>query len=185
MLKFKNNMGGFSIVETLVAISILLLAVVGPMSVAEQGLSSARYAADQITAYYLAQEAIEYVRNTRDENNLAEIDWLSGLDLCVGGNWCGIGLGLNGKTYEIRACGPIGVGDPCLLNINKGANNQEGKYGYTPNAGWVPSTYTRRVNVSLLNADEAVISVYISWKSKTIDRQFTIRENILNWRKQN
>ncbi len=42
---------GFSIVETIVAIAILSLAVVAPLTLAERGLSSSVYARDQVTAW--------------------------------------------------------------------------------------------------------------------------------------
>ena len=61
---------GFTLIETMVAISILMVAIVAPMSLAAQSLSAAYYARDQITAFYLAQEGIEVVRSVRDTNIL-------------------------------------------------------------------------------------------------------------------
>src|SRR3989338_617192 len=79
---------GFSLVETIVAIAILTFAMVAPLSLAQRGLNASIYARDQITAFYLAQEAIEYVRNVRDTNNLEGFSggaaWLSGLEECIG-----------------------------------------------------------------------------------------------------
>lgn len=57
---------GFTLVETLVAISLLTIAIVAPMALTSQSLATAYYARDQITAFYLAQEAIEAVRAIRD-----------------------------------------------------------------------------------------------------------------------
>ncbi len=75
---------GFTILETLVAIAILIIAITGPLAIVAQSLRSSYFSRDQITAYYLAQEAIEYVRNTRDTFGLDQTshsgeDWISTL----------------------------------------------------------------------------------------------------------
>lgn len=68
MFTFSKATKGFTLIETLIAISILLIAVAGPMVVVSQALTSSFYARDQITAFYLAQDAIEYLRNVKDVN---------------------------------------------------------------------------------------------------------------------
>ncbi len=75
-LKFKFNKKmdfkkGLTMVETLVAISILTIAVIGPLGIIAQALHTSYYTRDQMTAYYLAQEAVEHVRNLRDNQGLA------------------------------------------------------------------------------------------------------------------
>src|SRR3989339_327856 len=59
--------GGFTLLEALVAISILMVAVATPITIAQKGLSSATYSKNQMIASYLAQDAIEYIKNKRDE----------------------------------------------------------------------------------------------------------------------
>lgn len=61
---------GFTILETLVAISILVIALTAPLAIVSQALKSSYFARDQVTAYYLAQEAIEFLRNKRDNAGL-------------------------------------------------------------------------------------------------------------------
>ncbi len=61
---------GMTLVETLVAVSILTVAIVAPMTLTMQSLSAAYYARDQVIASNLAQEAIESVRAVRDANIL-------------------------------------------------------------------------------------------------------------------
>ncbi len=61
---------GMTLVETLVAISILAMSIVAPMSLTMQSLSAAYYSRDQVIAANLAQEAIEAVRARRDANIL-------------------------------------------------------------------------------------------------------------------
>lgn len=67
----KKNFGGFTLVETLIAISILLIAVVGPISLIGDALHKLYYAKDQMIAINLAQEGIEVVRQQRDSEMLA------------------------------------------------------------------------------------------------------------------
>lgn len=54
-------------VETLVAIFILLISVTGPLAVAQSGLRSAYISRDQVLAAYIAQDAIEAIKNKRDD----------------------------------------------------------------------------------------------------------------------
>src|SRR5512146_2123672 len=69
---------GFTLIETMVAVLLLAIAIAGPLTIASKGLSSALIAKDQIGAYYLAQDAVEYVRFARDANRLGGGDWLLG-----------------------------------------------------------------------------------------------------------
>lgn len=56
----------FTLVETLVAISIFTVSLLGMMSVLGSSIANTNYAKQKITAEYLAQEGIEYARNIRD-----------------------------------------------------------------------------------------------------------------------
>lgn len=64
--KIKKLNDGFTLVETLVAISIFSMSIIVLMSVLGGGISDISYAKKKMTAGYLAQEGIEYVRNMRD-----------------------------------------------------------------------------------------------------------------------
>jgi len=68
--KFLRTRGGFTLVETLVAISIFTVSILGLVAVISDGVVSTRYAKQKIAASYLAQEGIEYVRNIRDREIL-------------------------------------------------------------------------------------------------------------------
>ncbi|MFA6969109.1 MAG: type II secretion system protein [Candidatus Paceibacterota bacterium] len=62
---------GFTLIETMIAITILTLAIAGPIFTASRAIIAAQIARDQLIATYLAQEGIEYVRAMRDDEFLS------------------------------------------------------------------------------------------------------------------
>lgn len=62
----KTRLGGFTLVETMIAVTILTLAAAGPLFTASRALVASQTARSQLTASYLAQEGIEYARAMRD-----------------------------------------------------------------------------------------------------------------------
>jgi prepilin-type N-terminal cleavage/methylation domain-containing protein len=61
-----KNKTGFTLIETLVAISIFAVSVIGMMAVLSSGLTNTFEARKKMAATFLAQEGIEYMRNLRD-----------------------------------------------------------------------------------------------------------------------
>ncbi len=151
--------------ESLVAISIVLIAVAGPLSVVAKSLSYARFARDQIVAFYLAQEAVEFIRNTRDNNILAGQGWLNGLSACASGK-CAIDSSANTVTGCATSCDPLKL-------------SPSGVYGYVNGEN---TAFTREVALREISPDrEATIDVEIRWTQGLVERDFIIREHILNW----
>lgn len=74
----KGFRSGFTLVETLVAISIFTVSLLGIMSVLASNIANTNYAKQKITAEYLAQEGIEYARNKRDTNVISAADGQTG-----------------------------------------------------------------------------------------------------------
>ena len=61
-----KRQNGFTLVEALVAIVILLIGVLGPLALAVRGITDGMYASNQIVANFLAVQGLEEVINTRD-----------------------------------------------------------------------------------------------------------------------
>ena len=61
---------GFTLIETLVAVAILIGVIVGPVSLISHSLFSSSFSRNDLVAYNLAQEGIELFRAIRDNNIL-------------------------------------------------------------------------------------------------------------------
>jgi prepilin-type N-terminal cleavage/methylation domain-containing protein len=105
----------FTLVETLVAIAILLVVVVTPYYAADRALVASAIARDELLANMLGQQAIENVRSIRDSNFLSAYqgsgatDWMSGLDgnggpQCFSPNFCTIGTSPLTGAVTVQSC---------------------------------------------------------------------------------
>ncbi|MEI8339625.1 MAG: type II secretion system protein [bacterium] len=177
LIKQKSNKG-FTLVETLVAISILMIAIVAPMTIVQNGLTAAGYAKQQMIADFLAQEALEYVKYTRDINGLADknttgaggtVDnWLSGLNECVSPSYCIIDP----------------VTNKVMINNNEPLYYYDGLYQYNSVGGSAAVTpFTRKLTIvkNYKNEDQAKVTVIVDWTGKN-SGQVIIDYYILNWR---
>jgi len=169
MSKFlKKNNRGFTLVETLVAISIFTVSILGMMAVLSGSISDTRFAKQKLTATYLAQEGIEYIRNMRDTlvlydtdpSNPAQHGWdafRTKMNSCRAGNECGFDDLSPGPTSHIFSCS----GNNCGLS---------GNY-----SGFVRKIWTEQ------GANEVKIFSETSWKQDSGDYKVTFSENLFNW----
>jgi prepilin-type N-terminal cleavage/methylation domain-containing protein len=181
-MKTTQNKKGFTLIETLVAITILLLSVVLPMSLSHDGIVAARLSQDQIVSFYLAQEGLELVRNVRDENKFAGVDLLDGpLSACEvdPNNPADIGCTVDatriiGLDFDIQTCGS---GCP---NVYTDGN----KYTHRTSSGYFATKYKREVRVWYVtppSRTEAIVEVVVTWPFLTGVRSYTLRDNLLAW----
>lgn len=170
---------GFTLVETLIAISLLTTAIVTPMALATQSLSVSYYARDQIAAFHFAQEAIEAVRSVRDGNILTNartgtdaVDLLAGIPI-------GTPFTIDTRDNSIVEC--AGTCPPLQTDGTL--------FGYGNNVpGWRNTLFTRTVVVERVTPaegppDEVQVNVLIQWKPNALGsvRSFTISENLYRW----
>jgi len=186
--QFKKKVSkGFTLLETLVAIFILTIAITATLNAAQLGLQSSFYARDQITAYYLAVEALEQVRNIRDTNYVAATtcSWLTGGDTdgcqnippeCIRSDsnpvTCKIDVITDQTVPGISACS----GDQCILKFDdaKGYNHVTG----------VDSKFIRTVDIEVkpTSPNEAVVVASVTWKSGPFTtRVLKIKQVLFDW----
>jgi hypothetical protein len=167
---------------------ILATAIAGPLTVASRGLNTALVAKDQTTAYYLAQDAMEFVRFARDTNKLAgATDWLVGtggtgtvvnLSTCKGTNGCSI----DSQAGTVSTCSSAACSQG---NMRYHANNRL----YTNvSSNATGLTFNRVIKItppagaaSITN--EAVVTIKVSWTdiAGVTHPPVTIIENIFDW----
>ncbi|MDO8471014.1 MAG: prepilin-type N-terminal cleavage/methylation domain-containing protein [bacterium] len=169
-----NN--GFTIVESLVAIAILVLVITGVTSAIQTGISSYIFSKNQVIAFYLAQEGFEQIRNMRDGNGLSSQPWLTDISAdssnpCYFGNACIVDP-VNSNVPIRCASGPGNC--PVLRQ-----DTSTGFFGYDPS--WPVTVFRREIVLTQINADEVSILVTVDWSKGPVNRQFRAKENLLNW----
>ncbi len=180
---------GFTLVETLVAISILSLSIVATFTAVQNGLQTSNLAKDQITAFYLAQEAMEYIKNIRDQNALKTIvngtttNWLSGLatpgDPCdmAAGKTCTIDSPHIPPSLAVVSCDG-GFGTCPVIN----QDSVSSLFGY--NAGWTPTYFKREVQFAsvpnTLPNVEVAVTIRISWTNHGRAQSFQVKESLFD-----
>lgn len=193
--KNKNNseIAGFTLVETLIAISIFSLSIVGLMSVLGQGISDTNQAKHKMTASYLAEEGIEYIRNMRDTYVLYDtteaVGWtnfISKINPCMDISEEGCKFDdsllvfdlatLNGST--MKTCS-ASLSVSCSLYYD----SDTGRYKYDSLSG-TDSGFKRIIFIILNpnNQNEIKVSSIVSWSKNGIPYNVVFSTNLLKWR---
>ena len=174
-MRKKTYKKGFTIIESLVAIVVMVMATIGAMSAVQFGLSSYIFSKDQVSAFYLAQEGFEQIRNMRDVNRLNGRHWLTGLalnssDPCFFGQACIVSPV---ETLLAERCSTPSTCPRVRYQPSSGF------FGYNPS--WTASNFTRSIEFASVNANEVSVTVTVTWSKGLINRQFKARENLFNW----
>lgn len=169
---------GFTLIETLIAISILVLAVTGAFAAAHNGVTSAIFSRDQVTAFYLAQEGIEQIRNMRDRNGLQSpgVNWLTNI-ATLSTDPCYFGGGARSCRVDIVNNTIVSCGAPGNCPVLK-FDSSNGFYNYVTG---VNTKFKREIQLTQISANEVAIDSSVTWSKGLINRTFTAHEIIFNW----
>lgn len=172
--------------ETLVAITVVVTAIVGPLYSVQQSLNASRSAREQLIASSLAQEAIEYARFVRDSNYLRSID--TGTDV----NWL---YGFDGSGSSVNCFTSECVVDPKARTVAVKPSDASLGYLYlTGNAVYTQSPvsgtrtiYRRTVRFAGVDnsnpwlASEVLMTTTVTWMTKGQARSVVLTERLRNW----
>ncbi|MDQ3076942.1 MAG: type II secretion system GspH family protein [bacterium] len=152
---------GFTLIEALVAVTMLSLVIASVMGLAQASIAGNTYAQAQVTANYLAGEAIEYIRNKRDNQFLqypTQIQsipsvWLDTIEDSCFSTGCDVDTQNTNINNGFIVC--QGVCDP--LNFDSLIDT-----GFYQHQTGNPSNFRRTITIENINDYEIAVRVVIS-----------------------
>jgi prepilin-type N-terminal cleavage/methylation domain-containing protein len=190
-MKQPRIQSGFTLIETLVAIAILMVAIAGPLDIAEKGLIAADNSRDQTIAAYLAEDMMEYVKNIRDGNilagNTSGTSWLAmNPSTCESGSFCiaetATGDFVNPSISQVNDCTATAVANDCRLYVTSA-----GYYTYVQTSGNQPTPFYRTFTITTpsgLTGNDAnnirLLTVRVYWTYGNLQYTYVLQSMIFN-----
>ncbi len=180
----KSFSKSFTLLEVILAITVLTIAVGGIFTLVSQTIASVSATQSRLIASYFVQEGIEIVKNIRDTNWLKFQPWDQGLEE---GNWEG--------DYQTGAPPDCPSLAPCFFpcqyeSLHFLGIDNDGFYGYN----YLPENKTifkRKITISDGEdlddppdgeIDRLKISVEVFWKERGEIHSIMAQEYLYNWK---
>jgi prepilin-type N-terminal cleavage/methylation domain-containing protein len=179
---------GFTLLETMIAVTILTLSISGPLLAASRALVLAEISRDQLTASYLAQEGIEYVRAMRDDAYLD--NYRAGSQDLSNAAWDDFTAGA--LAWSITQC----VSSSCTLDptqpMGYGVNKALNRYTapaplylsnsiYTQQTVGTKTPFTRTIQATATSANEEQVVSTVSWSFHGTTYTVAVSDHLTSW----
>lgn len=181
-MKILKTQSGFSLVETLVAITILLIVISGPLAISSSAAKSSSFSSEQVVAFFLAQEGLELVEKARDDlllqhytvpssnadpwSNFTQSSLVGRYRACHNTTGCDFTIKTSGTPVLLTTdCNSSATA--CLLSFETRANPPvRSRYLHAAVGGTIISTpYTRVINFTLVNPNELKVVSKVTWRT--------------------
>jgi len=164
---------GFTLIESLIAISILVVSVTALMGVVSQSIFTSGYIKNKAVALSLAQEGVELVRNIQDTALLAEsfetFELLNGevFSQCVYGTGvCTIDpTSLAMVSCPNQNCPPLKISENGYFNYFFGQD----------------SAFTRFISILPTGVESGKVTVIVEWMQGNTVRNVTYEADMFLW----
>ncbi|PIW97071.1 hypothetical protein COZ82_01560 [Candidatus Kaiserbacteria bacterium CG_4_8_14_3_um_filter_38_9] len=174
-MKNFSKQHGFSLVEVLVAITLLLLIVTGPMKIITDANHSTAFASEQVTAFFLAQEGLELAQKGRDDLMLQYFNgqfnrgginnpwekFQRDFNKCIRKN-CGLTIKNNGTGVDIKNC--VNLAN-CRLYLDSSPSRSS--YVHTNAGGNKLTLFTRTIQMFPAGNEIKVVST-VTWRTGSL-----------------
>jgi Tfp pilus assembly protein PilV len=170
---------GYSLIEVLVAIGLLMFAIVGPMTIAMKSAQSALYARHQNTAFFLAQEGISIINAIRNDSALVSYNtqgadswtWMDGASLapCRASYGCTIDAVDATFLNNVTSCESP---ENCTLSYDENAVRGVYKVG----SGEV-TPFRRIITLEEITPDEVLVTSKVEWEARVLGGKQTVTLN--------
>ena len=172
----------------MIAVTILTFAVAGLLYTASRVLVAVEIARDKLTASYLAQEGIEYVRAMRDHEYLK----LYGGDTSAAWNNFLTGMNNAGSIAKCRTTTctldtypTVSMGTGSGFSLQQGSSNKlylvNGFYTQKSDIGGVQTPFIRTIQVVDVSATDVRILSTVSWSFHGIPYTVTVTDHLTPW----
>lgn len=182
------NQKGFTLLETLVALLILVAAMLGPITLGTRSVAAISGSRNQIMAVFLAQDAIEYIRAKKVSNSLQNQSWLTDLGgaagslLCFNSRGCFVDTA-NNVVILAGVCNGAVPPPSCYLKRNTATG------AYTHHAADPSTPFIRRVymvrrcpgpssSCPPREQREANVRVEVEWQERLLTRKVAVETEI-------
>jgi prepilin-type N-terminal cleavage/methylation domain-containing protein len=185
-INFKNLNNGFTLIETLVAVSIFAVSVTVLVVVSGGGLADLSVAKNRLVANYLAQEGIELVRYQRDQSIANTFGWPYFADkltrYCTANQPCNLDP-LGTSSGSVIQCGTTPGG--CLSQTVPGTGYYTFPSGYA-SVGAEDTIFERRIIVNPIthgggSVEEVEVISTVTWQQGIGNYEVSLRTNLFNW----
>ena len=159
--KTLNFYQGFSLVELMVAISMIAIVFTSLISLVNTVLANLSYSHNYLVASYLAQEGIELITQKRNEN------FKNGL---------AFDAGIIDNCLEIDYAGFSGF---CSGESNKFLKYSEG-IGFQHDDG-SNSVFKRTIKTEKVSDNEIRVQSIVKWKTRDQEFNIVVEDHLYNW----
>jgi len=169
---------GFTLVESLVAITILIIGVLGPMMAATRGITDGLYAQNQLIATYLAQEALELASIQLKNNDVNNSNFLAELTDCLSVSCAVVIDPDNDVSFKFKPCSNPDV-NSCEMAYDNNDVEKKRFYKYDNGTNFVGPVFKRTLAVMDLETNKQVLlEAKVTW----VNKQGTAEKNVTLYR---
>ena len=173
----QSSQAGFTILETMVAVAILVIAITGPLSTIGSALGQIYIVRDQMIAINLAQEGVEAVRQVRDSKLLEH--WTTHTSpfntIPDGGYYLD-------SNFELKSC----AATACTAEAPIYKKSDSSYYQDTSIGTGISTNFTRVITVEAINTSEKKVTSKVVWRTSggafkditVVEYLFAINETI-------
>lgn len=172
-MSHRNNQFGFTLIEVLVAVSILVVISLGVIQLLVRSKQVADTGREKFVATNLAREGLELVRALRDTNWFTDDDrshWIAD-SMC------------STFTYDVeqfQAGGDVGDEFSSVLFIHP-----DGSWSHAAGPDGVATPYSRELEVDCSQREsgpaQVVVTSRVSWEGRGGTQEVVLKDKLYNW----